>query len=71
MLHNWKDAKEYYIGSGWLSGVSMMDVSKVFNIPYQSVRRRAATEQWRLERERVTVDDPECKTIDDYIYWYK
>ena len=70
MEHNWESAKEYYINAGWLNGVFLQDVAEQFNIPYQSVRRRAAKERWRLIREWKCVE-PDCKTVDEYIYYYK
>lgn len=70
MLHDWNAAKEYYINAGWLSGVTLEDTAKRFNIPYQSVRRRAAAEKWRLIREWKSVD-PDCETVEEYIQSYK
>lgn len=69
MKHKWQDAKDYYINSGWL-GVSLEDTAKRYNIPYQSVRRRAAKEQWRLIREWKSLE-PELKSVEEYIYYYK
>ena len=70
MDRDWEMAKEYYTNAGWLSGVTLEDVAKRFDIPYQSVRRRAAKERWRLIREWKRVD-PDCETVDEYIYYYK
>jgi len=69
-MYEWGKAKSYYINAGWLSGVSMRDVAKRFSIPYQTVRRRAAKEQWRLIREWQSVDET-CETVEEYIYYYK
>lgn len=69
-MHEWEGAKEYYISAGWLSGITLQAVADKFNIPYQSVRRRASKEQWRLIREWQSVD-PDCKTVKEYIHFYK
>lgn len=69
-MHNWEGAKQFYINAGWRNGVSMTDVAERYNIPYQSVRRRAAKEQWRLIREWQEID-PDCKTLKEFIYYYK
>lgn len=68
--HDWEEAKKYYINAGWLSGVTLETVAEHFNIPYQSVRRRAAKERWRLIREWKSIDDG-CITVEEYIYYYK
>lgn len=70
MRHNWEAAKRYYISAGWRNGISMVDVAKRYNIPYQSVRRRAAKEQWHLIREWQGTD-PDCTTLEEYIFYYK
>ncbi|WP_175615822.1 hypothetical protein [Piscibacillus halophilus] len=70
-MHDYEKAKEIYINAGWHSGVSLKTVAERCNIPYQSLRRKAAKERWRLEREMIEVDDPECQTVDDYVYYYK
>lgn len=69
-MHSWEEAKEFYIQAGWRNGVTFETVAERFKIPYQSVRRRAAKEKWRLERERLDVD-PDCKTVEEYVYYYK
>lgn len=69
-MHDWNKAKEFYINAGWLSGVSMQHIADRFNIPYQSVRRRASKEQWRLIREWQSTE-PELETVEEYIYYYK
>lgn len=68
--YNWEAVKEFYLKTEWLSGVTFKTLANAFNIPYQSVRRRAAKERWRLIREWKSVDDG-CKTVDEYIYYYK
>lgn len=69
MQHNWQAARDYYIQAGW-GGVSMMDVATRYGIPYQSVRRRAGREKWRLWREWQSID-PDCESLEDYIAHYK
>ncbi|EIM05327.1 hypothetical protein A1A1_16725 [Planococcus antarcticus DSM 14505] len=71
MAHNWQEAKDYYINAGWRNGVTLQDVADRYCIPYQSIRRKAAREQWRLEREWKEVDYPGCKTLEEFIYHYK
>lgn len=70
MQHKWEEARAYYLAAGWRNGVSLKDVSKRFCIPYQSVRRRAAKEQWHLIREWQEAD-PTCETVEEYKYHYK
>ena len=69
-MYDWEAAKEYYISAGWPSNVFLQDVAERYNIPYQTVRRRAAKERWRLIREWKSVE-PELKSVDEYIYFYK
>lgn len=69
-MYEWDKAKDYYVEAGWLSGVSLKNTAERFAIPYQSVRRRAGKEQWRLIREWQTIE-PELKTVEQYIYYYK
>ncbi|MGG4462631.1 hypothetical protein ABEO79_00240 [Micromonospora provocatoris] len=68
--YDWKSAQAFYIEAGWLSGVSFLTVSNKFNIPYQTVRRKAASERWRLIREWQSTE-PELKSVDEYIYYCK
>jgi hypothetical protein len=68
--HNWGGAKEFYISAGPWNGVTFETVSKRFKIPYQSVRRRASKERWRLIREWKSIE-PELESVDEYIYYYK
>lgn len=70
MRHEWEKAKQYYLAAGWRNGVSLLDVSVKFRIPYQSVRRRAAREQWHLIREWQAID-PTCTTVEEYKFYYK
>lgn len=70
MKYDWNAARDFYISAGWLSGVTMLDTAERFKIPYQTVRRRAAKEEWRLHREWKTQDDT-CKTLEEYKYYYK
>lgn len=68
--HDWETAKEFYISAGWLSGVTLETVADRFNIPYQSVRRRAAKEKWRLIRKWKS-QDPDCVSLEEYMYYYE
>lgn len=49
-LHDWGAARDFYIESGISNGVTLQQVAEKFDIPYQSVRRRAGKERWRLTR---------------------
>lgn len=69
-MHDWQAARDYYVSAGWRNGVFLQDVAERFNIPYQSVRRRAAKERWRLIREWQDIE-PELSSVDEYIYHYK
>lgn len=70
MQDKWTVARERYINAGWRSGVTLQSVSETYGIPYQSLRRRAARDKWRLFREWQSVDQG-CKTLEEYIYYYK
>lgn len=50
--YNWNVAEDYFISSGHRSGVTLKDVSEKYDIPYQTVRRYAATHQWHNKRLR-------------------
>lgn len=50
MKHNWQAAEEFFLNAGHHSGVSLKEISKNFNIPYQSVRFYAAKQQWHSKR---------------------
>ncbi|RYI25081.1 hypothetical protein EVU96_25035 [Bacillus infantis] len=68
--HNWKAAKDFYIKAGWRNGVTLQTVAEKYSIPYQSVRRRASQERWRLIREWKSTDNS-CKSVDEYIKRHK
>lgn len=63
-------AARFSIAGGWRQGVSLLDAAVEFKIPYQTLRRRAAAGRWRLLREWQEID-PDCTSVDDYIYHYK
>jgi hypothetical protein len=71
MADRYEKAREMYIQAGWRQGVTLQTVAEHCNLPYQSVRRRAARERWRLERERLSIDPESCKDVNEYIYYYK
>ncbi len=70
MEHDWEAARDHYIAAGWLSGVTLQDVAERYGIPYQSVRRRAARDKWRLIREWKSAD-PDCKTLEEFLHHYR
>ncbi|MFJ6207339.1 hypothetical protein [Lysinibacillus sp. NPDC092081] len=43
---DWDWMREYYARSQCISRTSLKDVSKLFGVPYQTVRRVAAKENW-------------------------
>jgi hypothetical protein len=51
--HDWEAARDFYIESGLSNGVTLQKVAERFDIPYQSVRRRAGKERWRLTRAEI------------------
>ena len=69
--YDYEAAKAFYIDGGWRQGISLLDAAVEFNIPYQTLRRRAASERWRLLREWQAIDPDECETVDEYIHYYK
>lgn len=46
----WDLIRREFIKAGHHSGVSLRVISENFNVPYQSVRRKAATEKWHNKR---------------------
>ncbi|WP_375199493.1 hypothetical protein [Bacillus sp. RS11] len=46
MKYDWDWMREYYVRSQQNSRTSLKDVSKLFGVPYQTVRRIAAKENW-------------------------
>lgn len=48
--HPWKDLEREFINAGHQSRFSLKDISIKFNVPYQSVRRKAAIEKWHERR---------------------
>jgi hypothetical protein len=48
--YNWGEIGTTFIEAGHRSKVSLKVISQMFDIPYQSVRRRAAAEKWYTRR---------------------
>jgi len=59
--YNWNLAEEYFICSGHGSGVTLKDVSNKYSIPYQTVRRYAAVNQWHNKRLKKWVIEREME----------
>lgn len=48
--HNWCAIGNSFIEAGHRSKISLRVISEMFEVPYQSVRRRAAAEKWHNRR---------------------
>lgn len=44
--YDWEWMREYYARSQRNSRTSLKDIAALFDVPYQSVRRKAAEENW-------------------------
>lgn len=45
--YDWQWPREYYARSQCLKKTSLKEVARIFNVPYQSLRRVAAIEEWQ------------------------
>jgi hypothetical protein len=49
-VYNWNEFWDTFLKAGHHSKISLKVISEMFEVPYQSVRRRAAAEKWHQRR---------------------
>lgn len=54
MKYEWEAIEEYFINHVE-QRVSLKDISKIFRIPYQTVRRYAAKHKWHSKRFKAWI----------------
>lgn len=50
MKYDWQAVEQYFINTNLDEKLSLKDVSEIFGIPYQTVRRYAAEHKWHSKR---------------------
>jgi hypothetical protein len=65
--YNWEQVEHFFIEAGEQSGVSLKDVSKHFNIPYQTVRRYAAAHKWHSKRYRAWLEEKHGMSFEKHL----
>lgn len=53
--YDWKAAEEYFFSNLKPNGISLREISERHKIPYQTVRRYAAENEWHTKRYRAWV----------------
>lgn len=56
MKYDWKAVEEFYLEGDYTERLSFKQISEVFNIPYQTVRRYAAKHDWHNKKYRAWID---------------
>ncbi|PAE31673.1 hypothetical protein [Bacillus sp. 7884-1] len=60
--YNWVVMGNTFIEAGHHSRLSLRVISQMFDVPYQSVRRRAAAEKWHTRRLYLWYEENATKT---------
>lgn len=72
--YDWDWMREYYARSQQNSRTSLKDIASLYGVPYQSVRRKAAEENWvgmaAVFRERIQYFK-DLETQSQYLYLAK
>ncbi len=65
MKYDWQEAERYFLNSGHESRISLREISERFQIPYQTVRRYAAKQEWHNTRYRAWIKKQDEKTYNE------
>lgn len=65
--YDWDQAEQFFMKPGEGKEVSLKDVSERFNIPYQTVRRYAAAQEWHSKRYRAWIKREHGMEFNDHL----
>ncbi|HWO77762.1 MAG TPA: hypothetical protein VNM69_17990 [Bacillus sp. (in: firmicutes)] len=68
MKYDWPTVEQYFINTNLDKKFSLKDVSKSFEIPYQTVRRYAAEHKWHTKRYRAFIKMKYGRSFEEHLH---